>query len=1378
MAAILGIGLALLGAGSAQDDEEDTRNTCLVQNYAELDVIVKKTAALEAARRWEEALALYEEAVENRPNTVIPFGHARAVGVREFVFGRLAAWPEEGRAVVRRRMDPAAERLFAAGKAARDVEALERLAGQYPYSSFVDDALSLVGTLRLDAGDPSRAAEAFERLLDMDGDVPRPVTAARLGIALSQSGQKARLEALEGRAAREWPDAVVSVGGREESLAARLAGLARATAPAGPAALPLRVPAWEMIGGAPSGSRLAEPGVALARAAWRALIGPPRYDTDDFTPYSHTFLRPGPDFRPLFPAAWDGIVYVHNGSALSAFSLFADEPDLLWNFAPEARAGEVMFDDRQICAVTVDDGRAYANLITEVGEASDQRYVRVKYPFPKRALFALDAHSGRVLWRLGGRKEGSGLAEIATFSAPPVPEGDRLYVGAVEQLHPTDPFKHHVLCLEAATGRIVWSTYIAMGGTEINLFGNSTRESFGSPVAVSGESVFYATNHGALAAVEKRTGRLRWTYRYRQHAVNPTRSPQVYKNPLGWVNSPPVVAHGIVAAAPTDSPILYGLDVRTGERRWEVGRTEDDRTLYGVREATLVVGGAGLRFLDLPTGRLVRSIPRTLGGAGRGVVAEDGVYVPCRDGLRRVGWDGTWDESRTAPWAGSSGGNLIVVDGAIVLATQDAVQAFFDRRAQDRAIRAALEAAPGDLALAYRAALRLVAAGDDEEAARLLGRVAERTAASASAEDARLHRAARQRLYALSMNGGRAAIREGKHDRAAALFARARAAAPDVPAEVEAALEAARLHAERNDPARAVDEFQALIAGRGDAVVGGRPVLDVAREALGGVLRASGRGPYARHEAEARRMLAEARRRGTVEAFGGVFRAYPNSFAAEEALLEEASAHARLGRADEEVAALRRFLREMPASERSPEAHALLARALERRGYFSSAGAVLRRLARAFPDARISDGEGTVAAREFAERRLKSEPYARSSGPAGGSALAPPLRKVLEHTDPDHPEGAPVAVAGTPPAKAGALLVVGYGADLKAFDDARAAEAWSLSLPSPVRHAGWSNGALLLANDGGVRRVEPSGGRVEWHRAVRGAVHGFAAAEGMVGVLSTGPNEIVALDAARGGVAWSRPFEGFPAGGLHAAGDQLVFATGSPSALHVIDLETGAKVGGNALAAGFPPRVVSVSDSLAVLVTEGMYLDAFEVPGGKLLWRVDLQGFGSPVEVQVGSAGAVLLGNRWSANPGGEESAIARVDLRTGKLAAMKGLAVRAPVLLKLDGERAYVVSREADRSVALRGVRLADLEVEWKTDLGAREATLLPPMIAKDHVVVAGFERDAGGLYGYLGKVVDKRGSIVQNIGSRPAFERPPVASLVHGRIVFSVDNRVEVWR
>ena len=300
----------------------------------------------------------------------------------------------------------------------------------------------------------------------------------------------------------------------------------------------------------------------------------------------------------------DGILYVHNGLALTAYNFFAKSPEKLWQYRVPTPSGEVMFDNRVIFAPMVHDGRVYANLISSVGGEENQLgYVRVKFPFPRRGLYAFDAYTGKPLWKLGGKLQAESLEENATFSCAPTPFGGRLYVGAVKQRLSTDPFEHYVLCLDPATGKILWSTYVASGGTEINLFGNSTRESLGAPRRSPSDSVYLLHEPRRIAALDRKTGRIRWTYRYRQLQVMPTRSVYVQKNRLEWVNSPPAVARGTVAVTPTDSHFVYAFDSRTGQARWDRPRGQDVRMIYGVKDGTLVLGGERLEIVDVLSGR-------------------------------------------------------------------------------------------------------------------------------------------------------------------------------------------------------------------------------------------------------------------------------------------------------------------------------------------------------------------------------------------------------------------------------------------------------------------------------------------------------------------------------------------------------------------------------------------------------------------------------------------------------------------------------------------------------------------------------------------------------------------------------------------------------
>jgi tetratricopeptide (TPR) repeat protein len=846
-----------------------------------------------------------------------------------------------------------------------------------------------------------------------------------------------------------------------------------------------------------------------------------------------------------------------------------------------------------------------------------------------------------------------------------------------------------------------------------------------------------------------------------------------------------VVARGVVAVTPTDSFLVCGLDARTGELRWEQPRDAAIRCLYGARDATLVLGGERLELRDIRTGERLAPPVADLDGTGRGVVAEDGIYVPCRDKLRRVGWDGAWDEQKSRSWPGGAdnGGNLLVVDGAVILATQDGLQVYYDRRDAEQILRGDPAGAAGDPAALYRGAIRLLQAGSVAEAAELLARVVERTARAVRSDEDRLHRAARKRLFGVLLEAGRGDLAAGRPDGAAARFRSARDAAPDAAGRVEAALLLGQAYGAQGEPARAVEELQRLLADHGEDVVGGAPVFETARAGIDAVIRRAGRSAYAAPEASAGKLLEAARREGTPDAFDAVFRLYPNSLAAEEALLEAAGAQSRLGRPDQEVAALRRFLREYAGSGRAPEAHAALVRALEKKGHWASAAALLRRMARVFPDAPVADGERRVSAREFAEARLKGEAYARAGAVAEAPRLAPPLRKAFEHSDREYREGIPLRVLGAPPASAADLLLMNYGLGVKAFDLARRAEAWHVKTGGAVRLAAFAEESLLLADEEVVTRLNARTGAREWAFTNPARMRGFALAGSFVVFLAAHPRHdsvslVTAVDIAQGTVAWSQTFEGIPASGVQAAGDFVAFTTVSPHRIHLFETETGKRLLSNApFTASATAQVIHAAPDLLVLHAERRFLEAYDLPAGTLRWRVNLERMTTRA-VEIGPAGLVLLGVQRTA-AGDEQDVLAVVHVRNGKIVRMKeGAGLADPRFLLLDAERAVVVSREADRTVGVRSVRLSDLEVEWTANVGGAEATLLPPALARDHVVVATFEEGKDRKYAYGASLLDKRGAVGQNIKSEAVFERPPNYGLANGALIFSVDTKVDVHR
>src|SRR6185436_14093369 len=79
--------LALLCAGPAsggqQDEDYNQKNTALLNWYPEEGEIVTRASALAAAGKYVEALGIYDDALKNRPTTVVTVDKSRTYGLRE-----------------------------------------------------------------------------------------------------------------------------------------------------------------------------------------------------------------------------------------------------------------------------------------------------------------------------------------------------------------------------------------------------------------------------------------------------------------------------------------------------------------------------------------------------------------------------------------------------------------------------------------------------------------------------------------------------------------------------------------------------------------------------------------------------------------------------------------------------------------------------------------------------------------------------------------------------------------------------------------------------------------------------------------------------------------------------------------------------------------------------------------------------------------------------------------------------------------------------------------------------------------------------------------------------------------------------------------------
>lgn len=279
----------------------------------------------------------------------------------------------------------------------------------------------------------------------------------------------------------------------------------------------------------------------------------------------------------------EGHVGVYAGTALR------HRPSVAWKY---------VLRNREASAPTVCDGVVYV----EAGRNGDTTW-------PEGALHALDARTGRLLWKVA---TGNGGA-----ASPAVAHGLVYFVVDDDVLH----------ALDARNGAPHWTYRLSRSRRD------RTRKNLSGSATLSGDSVFFNVTHvgkvaGAwvesLHALDARTGRTRW----KTDRVQATTSP--------------VVHGGLVFTARYQ---LAALVAKTGAKKWEYtfGEYEDDGRRfddYAVDSPAAADGvlhvatfGGSFHALDAASGRLLWRFERA-GYTARAApaVANGTVFVGAVDG--------------------------------------------------------------------------------------------------------------------------------------------------------------------------------------------------------------------------------------------------------------------------------------------------------------------------------------------------------------------------------------------------------------------------------------------------------------------------------------------------------------------------------------------------------------------------------------------------------------------------------------------------------------------------------------------------------------------------------------------------------------------------
>jgi outer membrane protein assembly factor BamB len=621
--------------------------------------------------------------------------------------GRLARLAEDNPAALaeyRRRVDALAKRWFEEGVQNHDAEKLQRVAEQFFASSWGDNACYLLGEWAIERGHFTAARRYLQRLhpslqsyatasdaetvnvrgrtnwillrnqlatavdaaakqefiaataeqqalakvgalslVHPDTDIPLADIAARLVLISILEKNLVRAETELSLFKHRWPEARGLMGGREAVYAETLVRLL-ADAASWPDQASPKSGNWLTFAGSASRDTVAANGVDVGGSTvWQVEL-PLSKATNELIGGGRTRVAEGFKLLNVHPVVHDGIVYFSDLGSVTAIDLKTGKP--AWG------SGKI-YDLRVPADQLNPQRRGYFGVPRQtLSVAGNKLFARIGSP--ATAAHANDRlsieHVGRIvgldLAAQGRLLPGFPLLppEDWSFEGTPLVSDGRLYVG----LRGRDDSQSHaaVGCYSLAGGvgqsgnKLLWLTRVSVAQT---LAAGNYQENTHQLVTLAEDTVYYQTSLGAVTAIDKGTGKLRWLAKYKrvEYIGDDGRKDAHYFRDL----TPALVHQGVVIAAPADSDRLFAIDATTGVCLWitaedvRAGVTQLLGVGGGIRQSNLIASGDYLYWLDLFDGRKKAQFPADgitnngrAGadpyGKGRGVLAGDEVYWP------------------------------------------------------------------------------------------------------------------------------------------------------------------------------------------------------------------------------------------------------------------------------------------------------------------------------------------------------------------------------------------------------------------------------------------------------------------------------------------------------------------------------------------------------------------------------------------------------------------------------------------------------------------------------------------------------------------------------------------------------------------------------
>ncbi|MDB5352676.1 MAG: hypothetical protein JWN86_3923, partial [Planctomycetota bacterium] len=893
--------------------------------------------------QWPEALDLYQKVITQYGDAMapVPKGDPMAdaaerarlfVDARQHAQGRIAAMPPEGRAIYRSRMDAQAERWYRQGLADRDRTALRKVVDQAFCSSWGDDALDLLGDIAFQEGQFAEALATYRRivpdlpgsgaagLLHPDPDVDLARVAAKKLLCRAALGVEPPTAADFTAFSASYPGSKGAIAGRDGSLAQIVADAIRSDHLALP---PQSDGRWPTFAGSQARSKIAPGPIDIGQFQWRVPLNAP----PPIRPVApqRGFVGMGPmvapattDIQlPFHPIVLGDQVLVCDEGRILAYHLNArpggaggadaaaagtSEEPFFWdqklrsaNAAPIARqpgAGSPRF------TLTAVGDRIYARLGPTGKSGGTSTIIAVRHVGEIQGKRLWDKSAAAI--PLPAARPDAPSRYSAVFEGSPVADERGVYVAMTEA--DAAEIRAYVACLDAETGNPRWikplgtapSSDNAMGMGGMGAVNGSSSSDIGSRLlSLDGQTLYYQTNLGAVAALDCETGAIKWLATY------PTRDRNGVNLPRE--SNPAIVHDGLVVVAPDDAIPIFAFDAATGRLAWKTApsaHTEKVIHLLGVAKGRLIATGDRVYSFSLKDGAMLKAWPdgpSGFEGYGRGLLAGDSIYWPTKTDIyvldQSSGAPGDREPIRLMQHHGIGGGNLAVGDGYLVVAQRDALIVFAQNSRLIDRFRQEIAKDPDRAATYFQLARVAEATGQDELALSSLDETNRRAKPSDTIDGQPLADEARSKQYQLLIRLATRAMAAGDWTVAARRFEAAAKAARTDRDRLSARLRLASAQTKAGDPKAAVVTFQEILGNeklRAQTVANDdrwtvRADLFIGDE-LAKVLREGGPDLYAEFDREAEKLLERGRREKSARDLEEVGHAYPSAKVAAEAL--------------------------------------------------------------------------------------------------------------------------------------------------------------------------------------------------------------------------------------------------------------------------------------------------------------------------------------------------------------------------------------------------------------------------------------------------------------------------------------------------------------